>query len=101
MNQRTQTFPITLSSGDTIYAEVTVLGGEEEVAFESLKLDGALSSLKDIGTEVRKAIEYVKPNKATVEFGLKLSVGSGKLGALLVDGKSDASLKVSLQWETN
>jgi len=34
----------------------------------------------------------------TVELGIQLAIKNGKLTGLIVEGKADASLKVTLEW---
>lgn len=98
MTTKEEIIPIVLDENQTIFASVTMLGGEEDVVSQSYSFDSAISAVEGIARRFSKVFESVKPEKATVEFNLKLSVGSGKLAALLVDGKSDASIKISLQW---
>lgn len=40
----------------------------------------------------------IKPNKASVEFGLQLEAGTGKLISIFADGKGTAHLTVTLEW---
>jgi hypothetical protein len=45
-------------------------------------------------------VEKVKPSKTTVELGIQLAVQNGKLTGLIVEGKAEASLKVTFEWST-
>ena len=40
------------------------------------------------------------PTRASVEFGVEVAVDAGKLTALLVNGNTTGSLKVTLEWES-
>jgi hypothetical protein len=40
----------------------------------------------------------VQPKKATVEFGVEVTVKSGKLTALIVEGEGKGNLKITLEW---
>jgi hypothetical protein len=54
---------------------------------------------KAIATDLAAAWERVKPSEASVEFSLALTVKSGKLTGLLVEGGGEAALKVTLTWK--
>jgi hypothetical protein len=45
-----------------------------------------------------RSSKAVKPAKATVELKLGFAVEAGKLTALWVNGKGEASLTVTLEW---
>ena len=65
--------------------------------FESKDLSG---TLEGIAWAVRSGVEKVKPSKTTVELGIQLAVQNGKLTGLIVEGKAEASLKVTFEWST-
>jgi hypothetical protein len=67
-------------------------------AKEIFDLDQVSGTLEGIAQAVRSGLEKAKPSKTTVELGLQLTVKSGKLTSLLVEGQADASLKVTLEW---
>jgi hypothetical protein len=41
---------------------------------------------------------YLKPHKASVEFGLEVALEAGQLTALLVKGSGTSNLKITLEW---
>ena len=45
-----------------------------------------------------EALARVKPDHATVEFGVDASVEAGGLTALIVKGTGSATLKITLEW---
>jgi len=57
-------------------------------------------TLEGIARVVRSGLEKVKPSKTTVELGIQLAVKNGKLTGLIVEGKAEASLKVTFEWGT-
>src|SRR5260370_23686197 len=57
-------------------------------------------TLEGIARVVRSGLEKVKPSKTTVELGIQLAVKNGKLTGLIVEGKAEASLKVTFEWDT-
>lgn len=66
---------------------------------EKLHLEEALTTIGDVAALVRDKLDTVVPTKATVEFGVSFAVQGGKLTALVFDGKADASLTVTLEWD--
>jgi hypothetical protein len=87
--------------GDTeFYVEVTDQAGVETVGLdEALSFEGVRDTVSAIAGELKQAFDRARPHEATIEFGLKLSVKSGKLTGLLVEGGGEASLKVTLAWQ--
>lgn len=63
------------------------------------RLSDALAQIGEVARLVRESLQPLRPSKATVEFGVSFSVQSGKLTALVFEGKGDASLTVTLEWE--
>jgi len=66
---------------------------------DKLDLQEALETVREAAAIVYDKLEPLTPSKATVEFGISFTVQAGKLTALLFDGKADASLTISLEWE--
>lgn len=90
-----------LPSGVPIRVEVaeTDLGdGMTSVGLRDFDLDKALDTVTEIGAVVVEKLKAARPTKATVELRLGFAVESGKLTALWVGGKGEASLKVTLEW---
>ena len=98
MAVRHEIIPVQLADGVTMHVEATMLGGEEEVAFNLLSFKDVTDTLASIAEAVTGVMQKVKPKKAGVEFGLEIGVESGKLTALLVQGSSKANLKITLEW---
>lgn len=97
--ERREIAPIRLPNGEVVHAQVTVLGGEEEVAFRFLDFDDIRSILEGVATVVSSSVERLKPSKTSVEICLELAVESGKLTALIAQGSAKSSLTVILEWE--
>jgi Trypsin-co-occurring domain 1 len=47
---------------------------------------------------LRGTFDRIKPDKASVKFGLKVAVESGHLTAVVVKGSGEANLEVTLEW---
>jgi len=116
MDQETAIIPLDLAEGKRIYVEATRFTavspkadsdeqdvaysrgiGEEDVAFLP-DFQSVTDAIEGIATAIRNSLEKVKPEKATIEFGVEFGVESGKLTALIVKGSGKANLKISLQW---
>jgi hypothetical protein len=63
-----------------------------------LNLDSALDAVAEIGSAVVEKLKAARPARATVELRLGFAVEAGKLTALWVGGKGEASLTVMLEW---
>ncbi|MHC3816751.1 CU044_2847 family protein [Streptomyces sp. DT9] len=61
-------------------------------------LDGVRSAITGMATLARDAVEAVRPDSASVEFGVDVKVASGALSGLIVSGSANATLKVTLTW---
>jgi len=90
-----------LPSGIPIKVEVAGPGagdGMASVGLRELELGTALDTVGEIGSVVVEKLKAAKTTKATVELRLGFAVESGKLTALWVSGKGEASLTVTLEW---
>ena len=90
-----------LPSGAPVQVEVTAPAGEDgltSVGLRDLDLDHALDTVAEIGSVVVDKLKAAKPTKATVQLKLGFAVEAGKLTALWVGGKGEASLTVTLEW---
>ena len=99
MVTRTEPVKVQTPDGTIVHVEATLLGGEEDVAGGFLSFDGVADALKEVSKMLVTAIDLVKPQKASVEFGLEMAVESGKLTAMLVKGSGTATLNVMLEWD--
>ena len=72
--------------------------GMTSVGLHEYDLSNALDSVGEIGALVVEKLKAAKPSKTTVELKLGFAVEAGKLTALWVGGKGEASLTVTLEW---
>ncbi|MFD0559544.1 hypothetical protein FB566_0188 [Stackebrandtia endophytica] len=68
-------------------------GSEVPESFQQIR-----AMVEAVAGELTAAWEKVRPDEATVEFGVAADVKSGRLTGLLVSGGASASLKVTLKW---
>ncbi len=72
--------------------------GLTSVGLRDLDLDKALDTVAEIGSLVVGKLKAAKPTRAAAELKLGFAVEAGKLTALWVGGKGEASLTVTLEW---
>ena len=86
-----------------VQIEVRKPAGEEvDVGIKDvLSFDGLVDSLGAITEAVTSALQRIKPDKATLEFGVDVGVEAGALTALLVKGTGTATLKITLEWSAD
>ena len=65
---------------------------------DSFDLSSALDTISELGAITVEKLKAAKPTKATVEFRLGFTLESGRLTSMIVGGKGDASLTVTLEW---
>ena len=103
--------PVELESGAIIRVQATPLGetsdtslpavGEEvesDVSLNLRPLKEVADSIEGIAQTIKTALDKVKPSKASVEFSVEFGVEGGQLTAMIVQGTSNANLKICLEW---
>ncbi len=68
------------------------------VGLRDYDLGGAMDSVGEISALVVEKLKAARPSKTTVELKLGFAVEAGKLTALWVGGKGEASLTVTMEW---
>lgn len=94
---RTGVIKARLADGTTIDIQSSVRG-EEDVASTIFPFKDVTDKIESIAEAVLETIKKVKPQSASVEFGIEMAVEAGHLTALLVKGTGTANLKITLQW---
>jgi Trypsin-co-occurring domain 1 len=79
-------------------AEPVPVGGMQSAGLGALDLDKALDAVGHVGSIAIEKLKAAAPTKATVELKFGFSVEAGKLTALWIGGKGEASLTVTLEW---
>src|SRR5215831_5428094 len=91
-----------LPSGVPVRVELAEPAGGDgmtSVGLRDLDLSGALDTVGEIGSVLVDKLKTARPAKMTVELRFGFAVEAGKLTALWVGGKGEASLTVTLEWE--
>jgi hypothetical protein len=101
MESRTEIIPVALEGGELIQIQATMLGGKENVGAVKggFTLEGVTTTIEKLSAALAKTVEKVKPNKASIEFGIEIATKEGQLTALLVQGSATANLTIKLEWE--
>ena len=101
-DERTETVTARLPSGVPVWVELAGPGAGDGMTsvglLDHLDLSGALDTVGEIGSLVVDKLKAAKPTRATVELKFGFEVEAGKLTALWVGGKGEASLTVTLEW---
>jgi hypothetical protein len=103
MQERTRIVSVALGDGSVVRVSATPLGGDEDVADvkQMLSFGEVTKTIEGIARELSSCLERVRPDKASVEFGLEVAVESGNLTALIVKGAAKGNLKIALEWGRN
>ena len=89
--------PLKIANELTIYVES--LPGEELVSIK--QWEEFIAPIEPVVNSIRDMLARVKPQRASVEFGVQLGLESGKLTACIVKGSTAANLKIVLEWSTS
>jgi len=107
---------VTLPSGDPVWVSVASSGledspgdargtqdvglrGSEAAVIQAGQLSGFTETVRGVMTSVREALDTHGPNALTVEFGLEISVRTGKVLSVLAEGGGTAHIKVTATWQ--
>jgi hypothetical protein len=100
-HDRTDFVPVELAKGTTIKIEVsqTSQAGREDVAgIGTLPFKDVTDALQGIVSDLKETLDKVKPDKASVKFGVEMAVESGNLTAMIVKGTGKGNLEITLEW---
>ena len=96
-NELTEFIPVKLDDGTTVKIEVTQMG-REDVAATELPFKQVTKALEGIVQAIAGTLEKVKPDKASVKFGMEVGVEAGALTAMIVKGTGKGNLEIALEW---
>ena len=90
---------VDMGEGRLVTMEVRNVNPERPVGIaDVLSFDGVAASIEAVAGRVTAALDRVKPDKASVEFGVDVGVEAGMLTGLIAKGTGSATLKVTLEW---
>jgi hypothetical protein len=100
VEQRTRVVPVQVDDGTEVMFVTTVPGREEDVAAfaATYSFRRVAESISALSKSLRATIDSAHPDRATVEFGVELSVEASELLALVVQGSAAGNIRVTLEW---
>jgi hypothetical protein len=72
--------------------------GVASVGLRDLSIDGALDTVRELGSLIVDKLKAAGPTRTTVELSVGFAIEAGKLTSLLVSGRGDAAITVTLEW---
>ncbi|MBH8574289.1 hypothetical protein I8752_14930 [Nostocaceae cyanobacterium CENA369] len=93
----TKIIPVELADGTNIKVEATAID-DRKVSVQAQHFHQVTAVVESLSKDIAQAIQNVKPNKASVKFGIEIGIESGKLTPLLVKGTSTANFEITLEW---
>lgn len=100
LDPRTEVTSFELPDGQLINVEVTQTG-REDISFgpKDFSFSGISKSLENIVQAMLVPLQNVKPDKATIKFGIQLRVDSGRVEAFVTKGINAANFEITMEWE--
>ena len=95
----TGTTSLSIDGRTVIQVESPAVAREEDIANRIPAFEGFTEALSKIATSVRAGLAEVEPSRATVEFGVDVSMEAGQATALIVKGTGAAHVTVTLEWD--
>ena len=91
---------VDMGGGRLVTMEVRNVNPDRPVGIRDvLSFDGVAESIESVAGRVTAALDRVKPDSASVEFGVDVGVEAGALTGLIAKGTGNATLKVTLEWK--
>jgi hypothetical protein len=84
--------------GEKVLVVVRLSGGEEQVAWRALSFGQVTRSIEAIASEFTKVFRKLKPDKASLEFNISLTLEASDLAAVFFDASGSGGLKIALEW---
>ena len=100
MEPRSKIITVQLDDGTSVKINATALGGEEDVLDleRILPFKAVTDTIESVANAVLATLQKVKPDKASIEFGVEVALESGALTTLIVKGTGTGNLKITLEW---
>ncbi|MBD2778340.1 CU044_2847 family protein [Iningainema tapete] len=98
MEFNTKMITVELSDGTHVRVEATQIG-ERKINIQTRSFQEITAAIESLTKEIATTLHKVQPVKATVKFGIDISIESGKLTAVLAKNASTANLEITLEWE--
>lgn len=98
--RRDEVVSLKINGDSVIKVRASVLGGEQDVAnvAKFIQFKEVTDMIEKIADSTIETIKKVKPDKASIEFGIEVAIESGVATALLVKGSGTGNFKITLEW---
>ncbi|MCH0538249.1 hypothetical protein I3F58_01465 [Streptomyces sp. MUM 203J] len=97
---------IELGNGEVVYARISAAPGfgaaDRDVGVTdraAARLEHLTELVQRVGGTVLDAAAALKPDEASISFGVELAAKSGAVLAVLAEGEAKTSLQVTLTWQ--
>ncbi|MBD2301508.1 CU044_2847 family protein [Nostoc sp. FACHB-190] len=97
MEIQSRIITVELADGTNIKVEATPIG-DRKPNIQVRPFSEVTTPLEALVTEIAEVLNKVKPDKASVKFGIDIGIESGKLTPILVKGNDTGNLEITLEW---
>lgn len=97
MEIQSKIITVELADGTSVRVEATQIG-DRKINFQSRPFEEVTIAIESLSKEIAEIVHKVKPDRASVKFGVDIAVESGKLTAVLVKGSNTANIEITLEW---
>ncbi|AKG23304.1 CU044_2847 family protein [Calothrix sp. 336/3] len=97
MDLQTKVIPVELIDGTNVRVEATFLG-DRKINLHTRPFSEVTTAIESLSKEIAEMLQKVKPDKASVKFGIDIVMESGRLTPLLVKGSETANIEITLEW---
>ena len=97
MEHQSKIITVELSDGTNVRVEATLIG-DCKLTFQTRPFSEVTGAIESLTKEIAETIQKIKPDRASVTFGIDIGIESGKLAPLLVKDASTANIEITLEW---
>ena len=106
MESQSKVISVKLSDGTNIKLEAEFISDTpnvtpsayRKITSQILPFNEVSAEIESLSKDIAETLQKLKPNKASVKFGVEIGVESGKLTAVLAKGTQNANLEITLEW---
>jgi hypothetical protein len=98
MEFQTKIISVELSDGTNIRVEATPIG-DRKMGLQTRPFNEVTTVIESLCKDIGETIQKVKPDRATIKFGIDIGMEAGKVTALLVKGSDTANIEITLEWD--
>jgi len=103
MGQNSEIIIMKIDKQCDVKLQISSFYGEEDVGVveKILHFSQVVDSIKSMAKMSLQALQEVKYDKATIEFGIGFETKSGVISAMIVEGSGSANIKITLEWDNS